>query len=39
MAKKKEKGKGNEQAILEKLKAHLDAGHPLRELQGLDETE
>jgi ribosome-binding ATPase YchF (GTP1/OBG family) len=36
---KKEKGKGNEQAILEKLKAQLDAGHPLRELQGLDEAE
>jgi len=30
---KKEKGKPSEQALLEKLKAQLEAGHPLRELE------
>jgi ribosome-binding ATPase YchF (GTP1/OBG family) len=32
---KKEKAKADEKVLLEKLKAHLDAGHPLRSLEGL----
>lgn len=32
---KKEKAKAEEKALLEKLKAHLDAGKPLRSLEGL----
>ena len=32
---KKEKGKAGEQELLERLKAQLDAGQPLRRLQGL----
>jgi GTP-binding protein YchF len=36
---KKEKGRTSEVALLERLKAQLDAGHPLRELTGVSDAD